>query len=299
MGFQIPVKSIIVNSDTQTQLLTLAGVAYDGATNNTPTTGGFQLKGWLNGVNSSQLRLLSSATRVIKDDAATAGLAEIGAWTITAAGGAKAGDVYRVMTDALDLQPSEFQNRAIEKRYQLSVDCANAAAIVTNLVAVINADKNSMVTAYAGQVADTAKICLVAKTKGQTVDLYVGAYAVPDQTTYTVTAAKAAAGVTVDILAGDQTTVAATLPMNTYEYLKNIEWHKNMDFDRNSEWYPQKDTNYVGYYFEVVSSSVVNMGDNQVPSAAVNDATTGFKLWVKSGLTLDTALDALATDMNV
>lgn len=308
MGFQIPVKQIIVNSDTQTQLLTLAGVAYDGSTNATPTTGGFQLKGFLNGVDSTQLKLLRSATRVIKDDAASAGVAEIASYLIAASGGsAKAGDTFRVLTDSLDLQPTEFQNNPIEKRYQLSVDCANAAAIVANLVLVINADKNSMVTAYAGfnnasPVQDnTASIVLIAKTKGQTANLYRGAYGSPDQVTYTVTATKAAAGVTIYHTAEDTSAVTAeaTLPLNTYEYLKNISWPKNLDFDRNPEWLPAKDTNYVGYYFEIVSSSVVDMGDNDVPSSAPASATTGFKLWVKSGLTLDTALDALKTDMNV
>ncbi len=256
MGFQIPVKQIIVNSDTQTQLLTLAGVAYDGSTNYTPSTGGFQLKGWLNGVNSSQLKLLSAATRVIKDDAASAGTAEIGAWTIALSGGsAKQGDMYRVLSDSLDLQPSEYQNHPIEKRYQLSADCANATAVVANLVAVINADKNALVTAYAGfnnaspAQDDTAKIVLIAKTKGHTVNLYRGEYSVPDQTTYTATATKNAVATTVYHTAEDTSavTVAAALPINTYEYLKNIEWHKNMDFDRNVEWYPQKDTKYVGY----------------------------------------------------
>jgi hypothetical protein len=164
-----------------------------------------------------------------------------------------------------------------------------------------------MVTAYAGfnnaspAQDNTASIVLVAKTKGQTVDLFRGEYAVPDQTTYVVTATKAAAAVTVYHTAEDTSavTVKATLPINTYEYLKNLEWAKNMDFDRNSEWYPQKDASYAGYYFEVVSSSVVNFGGADVASAAPNDATTGFKLWVKSGLTLGTALDAFLADMNV
>lgn len=304
--FKLPVKEIIVNSDSQVRLLASAtGAAYDGSTNATPSSGGFILEGFLGPVLGSELQLLAAATRIRKTSAAAGVTAKV-AYAITAASGAKAGDTYRVVTDSLDLTPTEYQNRPTEKRYQLSVDCANAGAIATELVARINADPKSQVIAYKGfnnaspAQDDSTKIVLVAKTAGVSVALYVGEYSVAGQTTYSVSLTKSANAATVYHTAEDTsvTTSDAALPIGTYDALKNINWAKNYSIDQNINWMPLPGVDYDTFYFEV-NKAVANLGNDPIPNEKHADTRFEVRLYVKSGLTLETALDALVTDMNV
>lgn len=311
-AINIAPKQIIINDASQIRFLRNAA---DGATfveNPTSVTwaavDGFQLEGFLSKKLVSELNVINTSgqKRVLKDDAASSGVAEIAAYTFTAAGGAKKGDVYRVVTESLDLTPVEFQNNPLEKRYQLGVDCANAAAIVTELVKQINADTKAPVVATGGfnnvspAVDDTSKIVLTSKVKGVTVKLFVGAYSSPDQTSYTVSLARVAVAGTVYTAEDVQaTTVAAALPLNTYDYLKNIDWAKNLDFDRNVAWYPQKGASYVGYYFEVKSSAVGTAGGNDIPNQLENQSVTGFKVWINTALTsLAASFLEFADDVN-
>jgi hypothetical protein len=294
----IPTKEIIVNDDSQVILKEDDGTAY-AAADASPSAGGFILEGFLQLVLGSQLELLRTAVRIIKDTPA-AGVAEITAYTVVAAAGAPAGSVFRVVVDQLDM-PAEFQGRPLEKRYQTSDAQSSAATLVAELVENINADKNAQVTAYAGfnnaspAQNDSAKIVLVAKTVGQKVDLYLGASVTG------VTLTKAAAGVTVYHTAEDTSavTVAASLPINTYDYLKNIQWAKNLDFDRNVNWMPLPGVSYNSYYFEVNGTVPPSSGSVPHPSQKQNAVKTGYKIWVKTGTTLATKLDLLVTDMNV
>lgn len=282
--FQIPVKEIIVNADSQVRLLNRAdGTAFTGTTNITPTSGGFILEGFLGPVLGSQLQLLGTNTRIIKT-AATSGTAEIVTFTITAASGAKAGDVYRVVTDSIDLTPVQYQNRPTEKRYQLSVDCANANAIATELAARITADPNSQVTA----TATTNAVTVTAKKVGVKIGVYVGQYAplASGVSAYTVTG----------VLATSQ---AAALPIGSYDALKNINWAKNFSIDQNINWMPLPGVSYQTVYFEVNGPVNPLNGNSPIPNEIHNAARYGVRLYVKAGLTLETAIDALIADLNV
>lgn len=296
---KIPVKQIIVNDDSQVVLKEDDGTAYaDGDV--TPSAGGFILEGFLSLVLGSQLVLLKAATRIIKDTP-SAGAAETAAYTITAASGVAAGTIFRVVTDSIDLTPTEFQNRPNEKRYQTSDATTTAATTVAELVATINADVNSPVTAYAGfnnvtpAQDDSAKIVLVAKEVGIKVDLYLGSGATG------ISLAKSAAGATVYHTAEDTsaTTAAASLPINTYDYLKNIEWAKNLDFDRNMNWMPLPGKQYNSYYFEIEGTAFVGHSDGSLHSEVPGKQRSGYKVWAVTGSTLATKLDLLVGDVNV
>jgi len=313
--FNIPVKEIIVNSDSQVRALEDDGTAYaDNDIVGSTNTGGLILEGFINeviwctstaaaantarGGRASYFNGASGAARLIRT-AASSGTAETAAFTITAAAGAKRGDTYRVVTDSLDLTPTEYQNRPTEKRYQLSVDCANATAIATELAARINADKSAQVTAFVGETADAGKIVLVAKRVGVTVSLHVGEYNVWDQTTYTVSLTRVANATAVDVVtAANQTTAAAALPVGTYDALKNINWAKNFHIDQNVNWMPLPGASYNTYYFEVVSPLAgATTGTDSVPNQVNNNQIYGVRLYVKSGLTLDTALNLVDGDL--
>lgn len=296
--FQLPVKEIIVNDDSQVRALEEDGTVYtDGDIVGSTNTGGLILEGFINeviwcnataaaantarGGKASYFNGASGAARLIRT-AASAGTAEVVTFTITAASGAKAGDTYRVVTDSLDLTPTEYQNRPTEKRYQLSVDCGTADAIKTELIARISADPSSQVTAASG---GTGIVTLTAKKVGVKVGAYVGEYSVPGQTTYSVTGALAV-------------TTAAALPVGTYDALKNINWAKNFSIDQNINWMPLPGASYNTYYFEVVSPlSTLNYGNNPSPNEQHNAQVYGVRLYVKSGLTLDTALNLVDGDL--
>lgn len=281
--FQLPVKEIIVNDDSQVRLLNGAdGAAYTALTNLTPTTGSFILEGFIGPVSSTQVQLLTTATRIRKT-AFSAGVAEVVTFTITAAAGGKAGDTYRVVTDSLDLTPTEYQNRPTEKRYQLSVDCGTADAIKTELIARISADPSSQVTAASG---GTGIVTLTAKKVGVKVAAYVGEYAVVGQTTYSVTGVNAV-------------TTPAALPVGTYDALKNINWAKNFTIDQNINWMPLPGAQYEAYYFEVNGSVPAILGNDPIPNELHNGTRFAVRLYVKNNLTLETALDHLVTDLNV
>jgi hypothetical protein len=321
MLHSLPIKEIIVNDDSQVIALEDDGTAYADNDIVADTSGGFILDGFINeilwasktaadangnkGGKNSYIRFWSGSDRMLKT-AYNAGAAEIGAWLIATSGTAKAGDTYRVVVDSLELTPTEFQNRPTEKRYQLSVDCATAAAIVTELVARINADKYSQVTAYAGfnnvtpAQDDTAKIVLVPKKVGQTVGLYVGQYSVVDQATYLVSATKQAAATTVYHTAEDTSavTAAAVLPKGTYDAVKNINWSKNFNIDVNLNWMPIPGANYNMYYFEVATQQLQSQsGSNPNLNEVAGEQVYGVRLYVKNGLTLDSALTLIEGDL--
>lgn len=319
--FRIPEKQIIVNNDSQVVLLEDDGTAY--ADNDVSSSaGGFILEGFLNEViwttaavaaaNSnregkmSYIRPWSGTDKMVKFTAAAGVTAKVG-YTVTAGSGAKKGDTYRLVVDSLDLTPTEYQNRPVEKRYQLGVDCANAVAVIAELVAQINADPYSPVVATAGHdnadgptQDDSAKILLVAKNVAQTVSLFVGEYSVWDQTAYSVTLAEVALPYTLYTAEDVGTALALpALPVGTYDALKNINWAKNFDIDRDINWMPLPGVSYNSYYFEVASQGLAQqLGNNPSPGEVANEQVYAVRLYVKSGLTLDTNLTLLEADVN-
>jgi hypothetical protein len=320
--FNIPVKEIIVNNDSQVVLLEDDGTAYSDNDIVADTSGGFILDGFIEeviwasrtlaltktakGGKNSYVRFYTGSDCMLKT-AYSAGTAEIAAYTVTAAGGAKYGDTYRLVVESLDLTPTEYQNRPIEKRYQLSVNCAAATNVITELVSRINGDPTSPVTAVAGfdntggvpDQNDETKIILIAKKTALKINLYVGSYADSTQTAYTVSLSKAAAAVAVAYAADTtHTTVAPALSVGTYDAVKNINWSKNFDIDVNVNWMPLPGANYNAYYFEVGTTQLQSQaGNDPHPGELTNDQVYAVRLYVKSGTTLDTAMTLLEGDV--
>lgn len=307
--FNIPRKEIIVNDDSQVVLKgSTDGVtysAYVAGTNLSPATAAhrFHLEGWLSIIPTTALQLLASATRVRKTTGAAAVL-ESAAFTVTTSGGAAAGDIVMLRCDSVDLTPTEFQNKGFEKRYQFSSAKTTVATIISHLVATINADKFAPVTAYAGfsnaspAQDDSAKIVLIAKRAGVTIDDPIADIA---NSSNSITFTRVANGTTVYHTQEDTstTTAAAALGLNTYDYLKNINWAKNFHIDQNLNWMPLPGVTYNSYYFEVNGTMPDNSGNSPVPNEVHGNVKTAYSVFVKNGLTLDTALNEFLTDMNV
>lgn len=290
--FKIPVKQIIVNKDSQVRLLEDDGTAYVAA-DVTPSAGSFILEGFLSLTPGSKVVLQKAATRIVRDVTAPA-VAEIAAFTIPTAALA-AGDVFRVTLESVDLTPTEFQNINIEKRYQASSAQATNATVLAHIAATINADPKSLVTAFVGfnnvtpVQNDSSKLVLVAKNKGQKIGFFSSKLSITRVANATV----------VYHTAEDTqvTTVLGAVGVGHYDTLKNNDWAANVDFDRNVEWAPEIGATYTTYYFEVDSTGV--NGSQTIAGGKALESRTGFRLYVKNGLTLETALNALATDLNV
>lgn len=264
-NFSIPVKQVIVNADSQMDVINnVNGV--------TPTIGDFTLSGFLSQTNSSQLELLAAAVR-IRVVAPVVAAAEVATFTFTL--GAADGDVVIVRETSLDLTPTESQNQPVDKRYQLPL-----AAAATNtgdaITAAINADPHAKVTA--SNVAGV--VTLTAKETGATFDMYTGE-----------------GNVTLIELPAKNATTPATLGIGIYDTLKNIEFSKNIEEDRNQEYYPKKGSTYNQYYFEV-NWSTVDLGGHDVPSLLPAAGKTAFQIWALVGGTVDTDLAALGVLVN-
>jgi len=269
--FKLPVKDIIVNADSQVRLLEDDGTAY-AAADATPSAGGFILEGFSQLILGTQLALLKAATRIIKDTP-SAGAAEVTTYVLTGVG-CIADCIFRLVYTSMDLTPTEQQNQSLEKRYQIPVQ-TTVDGVGAALAAVINGDKYAPCTASYNAGTDT--LTLTAKNVGVELTLYSTDYVLPAK----------------------GTTTPAALPVNVYDSLKNINWSKNHTFDRNLNWAPIPGNQYNSYYFEIDSDPVADLGDTDVPSEVHGKVRTGFRLWVKTGTTLATAMDLLVTDMNV
>lgn len=270
----IPVKQIIVNSDSQVTLLEEDGTAYTSsdvsATN--PLTG-FILQGWLGLVKGTELGVVAPHTRVRVTNPSS-GAAEITTYTLTATSNA-AGARIRVQWQSLDLTGTEFQNIPLVKHYQIPAN-SSIDAIGADIAAAITADLNAPATASYDSGSDT--LTITAKEKGVVIRLYSEDGLLPAVSVST----------------------PAALPVNTYDYLKNIEWSKNITMDRNLEYAPLPGASYTSYYFEVVRVPPVAFGGNPLVSEKNSATVTGYKLWVSSAAsTLKAALDDLATDVNI
>lgn len=298
-NFKLPLFHYVINEDFQAVLKAdKAGTISNYAANTdlSPANAAhlFKLEGEFDWVRATQLVELTSQVRVLKQAWADAVL-QTSAYTVSTVTVA-AGDVFRIVWDSFDLTPTAFQNIPLEKRYQVSKAITNSAAnIVVEMAKVINADPNAPVVAYAGfdnaspDQDDSAKLVLVAKSKRTKFQLYSSVIAFTE----------VAAGTTVYHTAEDTsaTTAVAVDFVNDYEILKSQQWVTDLDFDRNAEYFPQKGAKYNSYYFEVDWTQ--NTGGHSVPGQTAVTGRSMFKIYVKQGLALDTALDAMTTDMNV
>jgi len=265
----IPVKEIIVNNDAQVRLLEDDGTVY-ADNDTTPTTGGFILEGFLPLIWATEMVLLSSATRIIST-ATSAAAAQIATYVVTSTS-CPADSVFRITYQSLDLTPTEFQQLAPEKRYQVPVQ-STTDGIGAAMAAAINADKHAPVTASYNTSNDT--LTLTAKTAGIAFSLYAD-----------------------DIVGTWTVTTAAALGIGTYDVLKNREWAANLDFDRNVDYFPKKDATYTTYYFRVTKSAAASSGTGSFPSLTQQSITTDYRLYVLNGLTLETKMNLLVGDLN-
>lgn len=280
MIFRLPEKQLIVNQAGQLRILNGAASATYTDIATPATTDGFVLEGFHFGpILLGNLKPYSGNTR-IKAEAAVAAAAQVATFVANAVTGAAAGEPFRIVFDSLDKTPVEFQNQPLEKHYQVSVDLANnatAAQVATAITNAINADKNSPVTAS----VNTATVTLTAKTTGFTFRLYTKPTSQGGLITGTWTV-----------------TTPATKGINTYDNLKNINWAKNLDFDRNVEYFPEYGATYKSYKFVVRSTGPVSAGGTEVVGQAAPVSETEFQLWIKTGLTLITTMDLVVADAN-
>lgn len=265
--FEIPVKEIIVNEDTQAILLEDDGTAYADNDVVGASSGGFIIDGWLPLTLGSELVALYGNMRIIKT-ATSAAVAQIATYLVTSTS-AVADSEFRVVAQGLDLTPTEFQNRSVEKRYQIPVN-SSAATIATAIAAAINADTYAAVTAS----VNSATVTLTAKTAGIQFWLY-----------------------STDISGTFTVTTPAALGVGTYDHLKNINWAKNVDFDRNAEWFPRKGATYNIYYFRVKKLNA-DGGNLQFPSSERLSNVQDFRIYARVGTTFNTAMDLLDDDCN-
>ena len=263
-NFSIPVKQIIINSDSQVDVIESSLL---------PGSGSLAISGFLStAITGPQFQLLAVATR-IRVVASAAAAKEDADFTFTL--GAAAGDVVIVRETSLDLTPTEFQNQPVDKRYQLPLAAAgtNTGDAVT---AAINADPHAKVVA--SNVAGV--VTLIAKETGSTFDLYTGE-----------------GNITLIELPAKVVSTAATLGTGIYDTLKNIEFSKNIEEDRNQEYYPKTGAVYNQYYFEV-NWTTVDLGGHDVPSLLPASGKTAFQMWILDGLTADTEMAAAAVLLN-
>jgi len=277
--FKIPEKQIIVNSDDQVRLLDDDGTAY--VNGDVSAAGsGFIIEGFLGPVLVSQIPnqtvYQNGALNTVKinKEAAVQPTTHQITYQVTSTS-ANAGDVFRLVFKSIDFAEVEYQNWPVTKMYQVSGTLSSAILIATAMEAAINADKDSMVTVS----RNSATLTLTAKDPSKTFKLFVDPI--------------------LSLIRGTTTVVTeATLGVHTYDYLKNIEWSKNLDFDRNQQWQPLKGVSYTMYNFKVNSTNFLPEGNN-TPNAAGGTSTTEFKLWVSAAAsTFKAAMDLLVGDIN-
>lgn len=273
--FQIPVKEIIVNSDDQVKLLNGAdSTAYaDGDVASASDT--FILEGFLNDkISQNDMQALSfsgSSTELIKITPTAAAAHDVD-YQITGVGTVAVGSVFRLMFESLDGTPTEYQNQPIQKIYQISGTIATAANIASRVKETIDADPDSKVTV----AVSTDTLTFTAKETGVRVRFFfedAGVGAASDNT-------------------------APALSVGHYADLKNINWSKNFDVDRNAEYFPRKGNTYNIYYFEVNSTGFLASSGGSVPSEVKASARTGFRIYAAVGTQLDTDLNLLKGDID-
>jgi hypothetical protein len=321
--------------------------------------------------------LLAASVR-IRSEATVAAAKCVGTFTVSSTSAAK-GARFKTQLSSLDLTPTVFQNKAIEKRYQLSSAIAvtsavaqvenvalsgssgtanitgaggltklvtwgtdlttTAAAFVTSHsaaytavgITVTSSTFHIIFTAAVAGVPFTAPVCtnatgsLAGTDSNTTPNTSSGIQNIAAAIAATITAdsnalvtatsasnvvtvtAKDASQVVACYGSPDDTggitavwaqTVAATLPIGNYDNLKNVEWAKNLDYDRNDWEMPWQGASYQCYYFE--ANWTGKIGDSDVAGAANETGTSRFRIYVNTvASTLKTAMDALTTNVNV
>lgn len=279
MSFRIPEKQIIVNADSQARLLSVpadgtAATAYaDGDV--TAVTDQVLIEGFAGPMTISDI-IGANADKITKETA-TAPVAQIATYTVTGTT-ATEGAVFRIVFESLDGTPTDYQNEPVSKIYQLpnfgGLD--SAADIAEAMERVINATPHiskQMISASAA----AGVLTLTAADPSVKFTLYVDS-------------------ALSDIVGTFAVTTPPVTGIHTYDYLKNIDWARDLDFDRNAEWQPRKGATYAMWKFTVQSTGFRANG-NDVPSVDPPVAKTVFKIWADTSTQLATDLDLLDGDI--
>jgi len=281
-NFSIPRFNYIVNSDDQVQLYGDDGtgpVAYSAGLV-TPSAGKVSMRGELDWFETVQFQLFSATSR-IKIEAPNNGTYR--AVTYVPSGdlaNVKTGHVFRVVTDQPSKENTAYQNIPVEKRYQIPRDCTTEDEVAEAIADAINADDAALVTA---QYTSGAGVKLIDNHMRGKSNMYVGLDPEGNTPVWGLVATVNDEG---------------TDPINTYDALKDEFWAKNVDFDRNAEYFPERGAKYKGYSFKLKSTSV-SPGGHTVPSQVPVESETEYTFYVKEGLDFETAMSLLAVDMNV
>lgn len=280
--FRLPQKQLIVNSATQLRVLKYDGSAtYIDIVSPALATDGFFLEGFLQPLLFGSLKAVVSTT-LIKAVAGAAGSAQVATWVINAVtGGDASGEDFQLVYQHLKLSPVENQNQPLMKHYQVSATLGSNPTAVNTAIAIaaaINADKNCPVTVS----RSSATLTFTAKEAGVAFTLY--------------NKAPVRGGL---ITAAFTVTTVPTLDIGTYDDLKNINWSKNVDFDRNAEFFPVYGQTYKSYRFIIKSTPFMPSGNNVASEAPrANSAESEVRLWIANGLTLQTTMDLVVADAN-
>jgi len=191
------------------------------------------------------------------------------------------GSVIRVITHMPALEDTAYQNQPLEKRYTLSKDCTTEVEIANDIVAIINADKSSLVEAFTTGTPGTIYIY-------DKLSIYKSSiYASKDtegKLTFNVVAAIGVEG---------------KRGYNHYGILKNLQWSNGVDFDRNGEYYPIKGDTYKSYNFKVIREEIP-VGGFSLPSEIADEAETEYVFYINDKLTdVIAQFEQFAADMNV
>lgn len=273
--FRIPTKEIIVNDDSQVQLLSWDGVetnasaAYaDGDV--AALTDIFVLHGFLSSAITPADLVGANALKISKQDAVQP-TNQVMTVTVTSTSAVE-GDSFRLVMNSIDGTPVTYQDEPIGKRYQLPNvgDLDSTADIAAAIVAAINADEHAQVTATAASAVVTIT----------TIDtsILTGFFSEKFDSTIAVT-------------------TAATLGVNTYDALKNINWSRGFELDRNSEFFPAKGKNYISYTFSLMSTGFLASSGGSIPSEDPASSTTEFTVYAEENTTLAASLSLLTADI--
>ena len=265
--FEIPIKMLVVNSDSQVQLLESDGTAYtDGDV--TAVTDGFILQKWL--TKDTLVSDLVGGTITKRARVASA----IGVTTYTVVStSTDVNDSFTIEVNSIDGTPVGLgQQRRVFKRYQLKDVGAldSAAEIATSIRAAINADKDASVVASGA----TVDVILTAKDVGVTPNLYAD-----------------------DFTGTTAYTTPATNGSGNYENLINEEWGVNTSPYENQEQLPVKGKIYNQYDFTVTGTAYISGYGGQFPNQVNASGNYNFRLYVETTTTLDTALTDLIGDI--
>jgi len=288
-NFVIPLHQYIINNDAQAQLLSsVAGSTpadYTALDLAPVADNRFSVFGELDWTDCINLQVIDvNAPERIFIELASDPVLEVSDNTISGDIGtstpALPGAVFRVVTAMPSLEDTAYQNIPLEKRYQIATKCETLEELAQAMVDAINADPNALVTA----TSSLAVITLTDKSIGAKSSLY------PDSNMVEGTGAP--------ITATRVVTTPGTEGVNHYENLKNIQWANCKDFDRDAQYFPELNAKYTSFYFEI-ANTVVAEGGHATPSKVSDIAKTDYIFYVKEGLALETAMLALAADMNV